>query len=286
MRSHARSCACSSLAPIRCTDIAITSRLTPRARAAQTSSKLLSVESCGSTCSASTPLSRSSTSLAGKLYAELQAGAPHFHPVWINRAFLFVSSPGAMVYLHADYQPNILWHLRGNKTIWIYPAYDPRIVSLERMEEICAGGEDDIDFRHEFDAYGQAFHIGPGETVSWPARAPHRVINGDTLNVSLSTFHETVEDYDRVVEHRSDYLLRTKMPAARGLMRLVGAPGKRLAYRAMERAGWVQGRPVKEYWASLRIDPESPSGVSEIPRGPVLTEHSRLVKQASQRLAA
>ena len=190
--------------------------------------------------------------LGRQLYAELQAGAPHFHPVWINRAFLFVSSPGAMVYLHADYQPNILWHLRGNKTIWIYPAYDPRIVSMERMEEICAGGEDDIDFRHEFDAYGQAFHIGPGETVSWPARAPHRVINGDTLNVSLSTFHETVEDYDRVVEHRSDYLLRTKMPAARGLMRLVGAPGKRLAYRAMERAGWVHGRPVKEYWARLQ----------------------------------
>jgi hypothetical protein len=224
--------------------------------------------------------------LGRKLYAELQAGAPHFHPVWINRAFLFVSSPGAMVYLHADYQPNILWHLRGNKTIWIYPAYDPRIVSMDRMEEICAGGEDDIDFRHEFDAYGKPFHIGPGETVSWPARAPHRVINGDSLNVSLSTFHETVEDYDRVVEHRSDYLLRTKMPAARGLMRLVGAPGKRLAYRAMERVGWVQGRPVKEYWARLRIDSSAPSGVAEIPGPPVLTEHSRLVREAAECKAA
>lgn len=224
--------------------------------------------------------------LGRQLYAELQAGAPHFHPVWINRAFLFVSSPDAMVYLHADYQPNILWHLRGNKTIWIYPPYDSRIVSMERMEEICAGGEDDIDFRHEFDALGQPFAIGPGETVSWPARAPHRVINGSTLNVSLSTFHETVEDYDRVVEHRSDYMLRTRLPAARGLMRLVGSPGKRLAYRAMERAGWVQGRPVKEYWARLRIDPNAPNGVREIPGGPVLTEHSRLVKRASEKRAA
>jgi hypothetical protein len=104
--------------------------------------------------------------------------------------------------------------------------------------------------------------------------------------VSLSTFHETVEDYDRVVEHRSDYLLRTKMPAARGLMQLVGAPGKRLAYRAMERAGWVQGRPVKEYWAKLRIDPHAPEGVSAIPGGPVLTEHSRLVRESAQRHAA
>jgi hypothetical protein len=60
-------------------------------------------------------------------------------------------------------------------------------------------------------------------------------------------------------------------------MQLVGAPGKRLVYRAMERAGWVQGRPVKEYWAKLRIDPDAPEGVSEIPGGPVLTEHSSLV---------
>ncbi len=224
--------------------------------------------------------------LGKKLYAELQAGAPHFHPLWINRAFLFVSSPGAMVYLHADYQPNILWHLRGNKRIWIYPAYDERICSRERLEEICAGGEDDIDFRHEFDQFGTPFDIGPGETVSWPARAPHRVINGSTLNVSLSTFHETVEDYNRVLEHRSDYTLRTRIPAARGLMRLVGAPGKRLAYRAMERVGWVQGRPVKEYWARLRIDPDAPTGVREVPGGPVLTEHSRLVQRAGERRAA
>lgn len=224
--------------------------------------------------------------LGKKLYGELQQGAPHFHPVWINRAFLFVSSPGAMVYLHADYQPNILWHLRGNKTIWIYPAYDPRIVSTERIEEICAGGEDDIPFRHEFDTFGQAFHVGPGETVSWPARAPHRVLNGDTLNVSLSTFHETVEDFERVVEHRADFLARTRLPAARSLLKLVGRPGKRLAYRAMERAGWVKGRPVKEYWARLRIDPEAPTGVSEIPGGPVLTEHSRLVREAADRKAA
>ena len=224
--------------------------------------------------------------LGRTLYTELEEGAPHFRPVWINRAFLFVSSPDAMVYLHADYQPNILWHLRGNKRIWIYPAYDPRICSPERIEEICAGGEDDIDFKHEFDLRGQAFDIGPGETVSWPARAPHRVINGSRLNVSLSTFHETMEDYERVLEHRSDYMLRTQYPAARSLMRLVGAPGKRLAYRAIERAGWVKRRPVKEYWATLRIDPEAPTGVREIPGGPVLTEHSMLVNQEMKRRAA
>lgn len=217
--------------------------------------------------------------LGKQLYGELERACPHFHPVWINRAFLFVSSPGAMVYLHADYQPNMLWHMRGNKTLWIYPPYDERIVSMKRMEEICAGGEDDIPYRHEYDRYGKPFSIGPGETVSWPARAPHRVINGDNLNVSLSTFHETVEDYERVLEHRADYMLRQRMPWVRPLLSMGGGPMKRLTYRVLSRAGWEKGRPVKEYWARLRIDPEAPEGVSEIPGGPVLTEHSRLVKE-------
>jgi len=77
---------------------------------------------------------------------------------------------------------------------------------MELIEQICAGGEDDIDFRHEFDALGQAFRVGSGEAISWPARAPHRVINGESLNVSLSTYNETAEDYDRVAEHRLDYM--------------------------------------------------------------------------------
>lgn len=224
--------------------------------------------------------------LGRRLYDELQQGAAHFRPVWTNRAFLFISSPGAMVYLHADYQPNMLWHLRGNKTIWIYPAYDPRIVSLERIEEICAGGEDDIDYEYEYDTIGTPFEIDPGTTVSWPARSPHRVINGGNLNVSLSTFHETADDYQRVVDHRADYLFRTKMPSARGLFTVVGPSAKRLAYRALERAGWAKGRPVKEFWARLRIDPSAPTGVREIPGGPVLTEHSRLVRQKSEQKAA
>ena len=51
---------------------------------------------------------------------------------------------------------------------------------------------------------------------------------------------------------------------------------KRLAYKAARRAGWVKGRPAKEFYAKFRIDPNAPGGISSIPGGPVLTEHSRL----------
>ena len=218
--------------------------------------------------------------LGDRLYGEIVEQCPHFKPVWWNRAFLFISSPKAMVYLHADYQPNMLWHIRGNKRIWIYPAYDERIVSHKRIEEICSGGEDDIAYKSEFDRYATAFSVSPGDTVSWPARSPHRVVNGDNFNVSLSTFHETAEDYQKVIDHCADYMIRQSFPLA---LRFGDGSAsmnalKRFVYKVCLRAGWVKTRPVKEYYASFRIDPEAPLGMSPIRGGPVLTEHSRLAK--------
>jgi len=221
--------------------------------------------------------------LGKRLYSEIEADCPHFKPLWTNRAFLFISSPNAMVYLHADYQPNMLWHIRGHKRIWIYPAYDERIVSLRRIEEICAaGGEDDIPFKAEFDQMGTFFDPGPGDTVSWPARAPHRVVNGPDLNVSLSTFHETVDDFRRVEEHCADYFFRRTLPIVPQIARGPFAPAKVLAFKLCRRAGLAQHRAsVKEYYAKYRVDPSMPLGLRPIPNGPILTEHSRLVKAAS-----
>jgi hypothetical protein len=218
--------------------------------------------------------------LGSALYAEIAKRCSHFKPVWVNHAFLFISSPNAMVYLHADYQPNMLWHIRGSKRIWIYPAYDERIATRRRIEEICAGGEDDLVFKPEFDRIGTAFSIGPGDTVSWPARSPHRVVNGNDLNVSLSTFHETSDDYQLVTDHCADYFFRSVFPPAADLNGPV-RPVKRWIFKACRRAGLVKGRPVKEFYARFRIDPNAPHGISPIAGGPVLTEHSRLARAAA-----
>jgi len=223
--------------------------------------------------------------LGAGLYSEIEQLAPHFHPLWTNRAFLFISSPDAMVYLHADYQPNMLWHIRGRKRIWIYPAYDERIVSRERIEEICSGGEDDIAYKSEYDQYATIFSVEPGDTVSWPARSPHRVVNGSDLNVSLSTFHETVEDYKLVMDHCADYVLRQKLPfmPRLGNSNQSVAGAKRMMYKAIRRAGWVKARPVKEFYAKVRIDPTAPLGIRTIPGGPTLTEHSRLARASAEK---
>jgi hypothetical protein len=222
--------------------------------------------------------------LGNQLYCEIERQCAHFRPVWINRAFLFISSPGAMVYLHADSQANMLWHMRGVKRMFIYPAYDDRIVTQSRIEEICSGGEDDLEYRHEFEPLASAFDARPGDLISWPPRAPHRVENGGDLNVSLSTFHETVEDYEKVLMHQAEYFLRGLSPWKRDLSRaiLAGRRMRSIAYRVACRLGYVKGRPTKDYYAMYRIDPTSEIGVSKFSDKPVLTEHSRLVRERAR----
>jgi hypothetical protein len=106
-------------------------------------------------------------------------------------------------------------------------------------------------------------------------------VNGDNVNVSLSTFHETAEDYDRVLEHRADYLIRTQAPWFAPIAAALGSSFKRNLFKVTERVGMAKGRPVREYWTKLRIDPSSPNGVREIAGGPVLAEHSKLAKKAA-----
>jgi hypothetical protein len=49
---------------------------------------------------------------------------------------LLISSPGAMVDYHANPGPNILWHVRGNKRVWIYPAGNQRFLDRTLVEDI------------------------------------------------------------------------------------------------------------------------------------------------------
>src|SRR2546422_745990 len=50
--------------------------------------------------------------------SELYSGFPCFN----QTTTLIISSPQALVYYHADAQPNFLFHVRGSKRVWVYPA--------------------------------------------------------------------------------------------------------------------------------------------------------------------
>ena len=214
--------------------------------------------------------------LLKQLYAELSEQCPGFRPLRPS-CTLIISSPAALVYYHADAQPNLLWQIRGTKRVWVYPAHDRDLVDQDLMEDIFANfADEEVPYKQVFDHKAQTRDLKAGEVLSWPQNSPHRVTNIEGVNISLSTVHETEETDRRKLVYcanrlfRRTYHLPCRSTEEAGLM----SYAKRLGYRALRRAGLVKIPPRRAYLARLRIDPASPTGYSPIGDAPVLTEFS------------
>ena len=216
------------------------------------------------------------SAVVDQLYDELSGCCPGFRP-HRKSATLLISSPTALVYYHVDAQPNLLWHIRGTKRTWIYPAGDRELINQTLMEDVFASfADEEAPFRPAFDQKAAAFDVTPGDVVSWPQNSPHRVTNVEGLNVSLSTVHETEESDRR----------KTLFCANRFFNRTCGLPTrstketgtvaslKRLAYRGCWRAGLVKTPPRRAYITDLNIDPSATGAVTSVSDGPRLTEFS------------
>jgi hypothetical protein len=214
--------------------------------------------------------------LLEEIYAELSTLCPALRTVNRN-ATLIISSPRALVYYHVDAQPNLLWHIRGKKRLWLYPANDRTLIDQELMEDIFASfADEEIPYRTEFDQKATVFEIGPGDVLSWPQNSPHRVTNLEGLNVSLSTVHETAESDRRKLVYCANRLFRRsyQLPLRSVRESGIGAYLKRAGFRAFRRAGMVHTPARRAYLAKFRIDPKSSGGFAELTGGPVLTEFS------------
>jgi len=206
--------------------------------------------------------------LIDQLYAQLAAQVPGFLPV-ASQGTLLVSSPHALVYYHADGPASALWHIRGRKRIWIYPALDERYVQRELLEDIFAG------VRHEYlpyeNAYDQAavvYDLEPGQWATWPQNAPHRVTNLDSVNVSLSTEHFTRESRRRARVYTANRFFRTRL-GLRNLSARENGPAalmKTVIHRLASKAG-LDPLQIKRHVPSMRVDPDAPGGVVALEAG-------------------
>lgn len=99
---------------------------------------------------------------------------------------LLISSADAQVFYHLDTPLVSLWQVRGIKQVWVYPPAEP-FVSPEQLEAVVLRETaEQIPFQPAWDASAQKIELKPGMMVSWPQNAPHRIVNGPMLNVSLS----------------------------------------------------------------------------------------------------
>ena len=123
-------------------------------------------------------------------YDEVAAHVPGFRAQSLKLGIL-ISSPGARVHYHCDLPGQALWQIAGRKRVFVYPPQPPYL-QPQALENIAYSGyEFKLDYQPSFDAAAQVFELAPGQMLTWPLNAPHRVENFDELNISLTSEHWT-----------------------------------------------------------------------------------------------
>ena len=198
------------------------------------------------------------------VFDELEAGAPHFK-AQDRTANLLISSPDAWVPYHVDMPVNMLWHIRGHKRAWVYQHFDNRFATPHVLEKVCSGEwSEDVPYDPEWDRYALVFDAEPGQLITWPQLAPHRVENLEGLNVSLSTEHKNPLARRRINVHTANHVLRTRFGMACKSIDAEGAVAhaKQFLARLDRYAGKLFGRE-KEQWVypkTFVLDPQEPDG--------------------------
>ncbi len=104
---------------------------------------------------------------------------------------IILSSPNMGIFFHVDPAETMLWHIRGHKTLRIYPPREDYVTEAALEAILLKENLSDLPFRPEMEAEAAVERVGPGEALSWPVHSPHRVLNGPDFNVSISIEYST-----------------------------------------------------------------------------------------------
>lgn len=203
--------------------------------------------------------------LIDNLYHQLADQVPGFVPEF-SQGTLLISSPHALVYYHVDGPASVLWHIRGRKRIWVYPALDEHYAKREFLEDIFAGVRHEyLPYENGYDSAAVVYDLEPGQWVAWPQNAPHRVTNLDSVNVSLSTEHFTRQSRRRARVYVANRFFRTRL-GLKNLSARESGPAALLksAVHQLARKAGLDRAPAKQHIPSMRVDPDAPGGVTAL----------------------
>ena len=124
------------------------------------------------------------------MYGELskKTGNRPFNP----RGGVLISSPVARVPYHFDKTETLLWHVRGQKRVYLYPLTQKFISDSAYENVISNSTADDLPYDVSFDAEAEVIDLAEGMALSWPLNSPHRVDN-QSFCVSVTTEYSTHE---------------------------------------------------------------------------------------------
>jgi len=105
---------------------------------------------------------------------------------------ILISSPIAKVPYHFDKTETILWHVRGKKSLYLYPLTEKFIPDCAYEAAILNNLDDDLPYNSSYDDEATKFDFEENQALSWPLNMPHRVDN-QTFCVSVTTEYSTRE---------------------------------------------------------------------------------------------
>ncbi|WP_066516144.1 cupin-like domain-containing protein [Sphingobium cloacae] len=129
-------------------------------------------------------------------------------PMHKLRAFVFISSPQAVTQPHFDPEYNILFQIKGAKTMTLFPTADTEIVGQRFFESYFTGGQRYLPWRDEHAARGMPIRIVPGESIFVPIFAPHHVKVHEDVSVSLSLTWCSDWCFEHIDAHKFNRRLR------------------------------------------------------------------------------
>jgi hypothetical protein len=120
---------------------------------------------------------------------------------------IFITSPNRITPYHLDGEANFLAQVQGKKSVFLYNANDPKILTVEEMERYWTGNLHAPRWHDELSEGQWHFKVSPGLGVFNPATFPHWVRNDDNVSVSVSINFKRVRN-DAVGAYRANYYAR------------------------------------------------------------------------------
>ena len=202
--------------------------------------------------------------LLDKVFNEFEARIPGFKTTKRNIGVL-ISSPNAKVYYHCDIQGQTLWQIEGSKRVFVYPRSNV-FMSPKSIEKILLRETtEDIPYSPWFEDYAQAHDLNPGEMLTWPLYAPHRVQNHDSLNISVTMEHWTQKIWNSYAVQYGNGVFRRTVGLQNGSTEDHGLhvyPKAAAAFVWKKMGKQTKGDVVKH--RAFRVDPASETGRTNI----------------------
>lgn len=205
------------------------------------------------------------------IYAEFEAKVPGLKTFKHNFGIL-ISSPKASVFYHCDVPGQSLWQIAGRKRVYVYPNHEP-FMEQATMEKVVLGTtQEEVPYEPWFDDYAEVYDLAAGDMLHWPLNGPHRVVNEDCMNISVTTEHYTDEIRRSYAVNYANGIIR-RYTGMKNLSKDVNGPTvyPKAALALLWRKLNLEKKHKFQKMVDFKPDPKAESGFVDIPAFPKAT---------------